>query len=92
MTEPFVKHLMAVSSEYGDAMREAANMIEELTADRDRMTRRYEAEADIARAGERLYRVIVAQGGTTYGGPFGDALENLGNAIRASHDWDGGGR
>jgi hypothetical protein len=24
MTEPFVNHLMAVSSEYGDAMREAA--------------------------------------------------------------------
>ena len=36
MTEPFVKHLLAVSSEYGDAMREAANMIEEVTADRDR--------------------------------------------------------
>ena len=27
---------MAVSNDYGDAMREAANLIEELTADRDR--------------------------------------------------------
>lgn len=66
--------------------------VQRLECELDRMTRRYEAEADIARAGERLYRVIVAQGGTSFGGPFGDALQNLGNAIRASHDWDGGGR
>ncbi len=66
--------------------------VQRLECELDRMTRRYEAEADIARAGERLYRVIVAQGATSFGGPFGDALQNLGNAIRAAHDWDGGGR
>lgn len=66
--------------------------VQRLECQLDRMTRKYEAEADIARAGERLYRVILAQGNYTHGGPFAAALENLGNAIRAAHEWDGGGR
>ena len=36
MPDDIVTRLRAVSSDYGDAMREAANIIEELTADRDR--------------------------------------------------------
>ena len=36
MPDHIVTRLRAVSSDYGDAMREAANIIEELTADRDR--------------------------------------------------------
>lgn len=66
--------------------------VQRLECELDRMTRRYEAEADIARAGERLYRLIIAQGNTNAGGAFGQALQNLGDAIRASINIDGGGR
>lgn len=58
----------------------------------DAMTRRWEAEADIARAGETLYQLIIAQGNTNAGGAFGAALANLGAAIRNRHQMDGGGR
>ena len=63
-----------------------------LAGELDRMTRRYEAEADIARAAERLYRIIIEKASYTSGGPFGDAVANLGQAIRNAHQLDGGGR
>lgn len=58
----------------------------------DKMTRRWEAQADIARAAERLYRIISEKATYTSGGVFGDAVANLGQAIRNAHDMDGGGR
>ncbi|CAB4142500.1 hypothetical protein UFOVP433_15 [uncultured Caudovirales phage] len=63
-----------------------------LAGELDRMTRRYEAEADIARAAELLYRIIVEKASYTSGGPFGDAVANLGQALRNRHELDGGGR
>jgi hypothetical protein len=63
-----------------------------LAGELDRMTRRYEAEADIARAAERLYRIIIEKASYTSGGLFGDAVANLGQAIRNAHQLDGGGR
>jgi hypothetical protein len=58
----------------------------------DRMIRRYEAEADIARAAEHLYRIIMDKAQFTSGGLFGQAVHNLGDALRNRHNMDGGGR
>ena len=58
----------------------------------DRMSRRYEAEADIARAAEHLYRIIAEKATYTSGGIFGQAVESLGQALRNRHNMDGGGR
>ena len=67
--------------------------IQRLERDLDQMTRRYERTADIARAAEHLYRVILEKSRTTTsGGVFGSAVENLAQAIRNAHDMDGGGR
>ena len=70
MNEPFVKHIMAVSSDYGDAMREAANIIEELTADRDRW--RKIALWNLEMAGyenpEEHVRLCYYEDGTYHGG------------------------
>lgn len=66
--------------------------IQRLECALDQMTRRWEAEADIARAAERLYRAIITEGTTTSGGLVGPAIANLGGAIRAAHSFDGGGR
>ena len=63
-----------------------------LAGELDKMTRRWEAEADIARAAERLYRIITEKASYTSGGPFGEAVANLGQALRNAHDMDGGGR
>ena len=63
-----------------------------LAGELDRMTRRYEAEADVARAGEHLYQLIISQGNTTATGSFGAALANMGQALRNRHELDGGGR
>ena len=63
-----------------------------LTNELDRVTRLYEAEADIARAAEYLYRIILEKATYTSGGPFGNAVLNLGQAIRNRHNMDGGGR
>lgn len=63
-----------------------------LAGELDRMTRRWEAEADIARAAERLYRVITEKATYTTGGPFGEAVAALGDALRNRHDMNGGGR
>ena len=58
----------------------------------DKMTRRWEAQADIARAAERLYRIIAEKATYTSGGIFGQAVADLGQALRNAHDMDGGGR
>lgn len=58
----------------------------------DRFIRRYEAEADVARAGEHLYQLIVAQGNQNASGAFGAALANMAQALRNRYDMDGGGR
>lgn len=58
----------------------------------DRITRFVEAQSDIARAAEYLYRVITDKAIYTAGGPFGEAVANLGQALRNAHDMDGGGR
>jgi hypothetical protein len=63
-----------------------------LTDALDTMTRRWEAEADIARAAEELYRIIIEKATYTSGGPFGNAVLNLGQALRNRHNMDGGGR
>jgi hypothetical protein len=63
-----------------------------LAGELDSMTRRWEAEADIARAAERLYRIITEKASYTSGGPFGEAVATLGSALRNRHDMDGGGR
>jgi hypothetical protein len=47
---------------------------------------------DINRAAERLYRIITEKATYTSGGPFGNAVANLGQALRNYHDMDGGGR
>ena len=67
--------------------------IQRLETALDKMTRRWEAEADISRAAEHLYRVIIQKSPTiTSGGLFGSAVENLAQALRNAHDMDGGGR
>ena len=66
--------------------------VQRLAGELDRMTRRWELEADISRAAERLYRIITEKASYTSGGPFGDAVANLGQAIRNAHQIDGGGR
>lgn len=58
----------------------------------DLMTRRWEAEADIARAGERLYRILQATGHAGLDETVRDAIANLGDAIRAGLELEGGGR
>jgi hypothetical protein len=63
-----------------------------LAGELDKMTRAWEAEADIARAAERLYRIITEKASYTSGGPFGEAVANLGQALRNAHNMDGGGR
>lgn len=63
-----------------------------LTNELDRVTRLYEAEADIARAAEHLYRIILEKATYTSGGLFGNAVLNLGQALRNRHNMDGGGR
>jgi hypothetical protein len=63
-----------------------------LTNELDRVTRLYQAEADISRAAEHLYRIIIEKATYTSGGPFGNAVLNLGQALRNRHNMDGGGR
>jgi hypothetical protein len=63
-----------------------------LTNELDRVTRLYQAEADISRAAEHLYRIIIEKATYTSGGLFGNAVLNLGQALRNRHDMDGGGR
>lgn len=58
----------------------------------DKFIRLYEAEADIARAAETLYRIIMDKAQFTSGGTFGQAVQNLGDALRNRHNMDGGGR
>lgn len=59
---------------------------------RSHHARLYEAEADISRAAEYLYRIILEKATYTSGGPFGNAVLNLGQALRNRHNMDGGGR
>lgn len=66
--------------------------IQRLETALDKMTRKWEAEADISRAAEYLYRVIQQKATYTSGGVFGQAVDNLGQALRNAHDMDGGGR
>lgn len=63
-----------------------------LTNDLDIMTRRWEREADIARAGEHLYRVLQATGLAGLDEPIREAIANLGDAIRAAHQLEETGR
>lgn len=63
-----------------------------LAGELDRITRYHEAQADIVRAAEYLYRIILEKASYTSGGTFGDAVANLGQALRNAHDMDGGGR
>lgn len=58
----------------------------------DQLIRKWEAAEDIARAAEHLYRVIMDKASYTSGGLFGQAVENLGQALRNAHNMDGGGR
>ncbi len=58
----------------------------------DQLIRKWEAAEDIARAAEHLYRVIQEKASYTSGGLFGQAVDNLGQALRNAHNMDGGGR
>lgn len=66
--------------------------LQRIETELDKFIRRYEAEADIARAAETLYRIIMDKASFTSGGIFGQAVQNLGDALRNRHNLDGGGR
>jgi hypothetical protein len=66
--------------------------LQRIAGELEKMRRQWEAAEDIGRAAERLYRIIIEKATYTSGGPFGDAVANLGQALRNAHDMDGGGR
>lgn len=75
-----------------DHMEDLMNEVSDLQEKLRHMTRRWEAEADTARAAQHLYDLINQQNNTNAGGHFGQALRNLAEALRNRHDLDGGGR
>jgi hypothetical protein len=66
--------------------------LQRIAGELDKIRRDWEIAEDIARAAERLYRIIIEKATYTSGGPFGEAVANLGQALRNAHNMDGGGR
>ena len=66
--------------------------LQRIAGELDKIRRDLEVAEDIARAAEHLYRVIAERASYTSGGIFGQAVANLGQALRNAHDMDGGGR
>jgi hypothetical protein len=66
--------------------------LQRIAGELDKIRRDWEVAEDIARAAEYLYQIIMEKNPYTSGGAFGDAVMNLGQALRNAHNMDGGGR